>query len=115
MEILHTDANEPTNVDESSATAASDGHTDEADGILSNIVRLGVAGMYGASNAIIGECLGTNGCGGPVDVGSGNIRRGSEVVTKPAYKRQVGVTGAAAASTKRVKAEAGKAKRPKEV
>ena len=93
MDFLHTDNIQPSENEYSAATAAK---SDAPDGMLSSIVRLGVAGVYGASSAILDQCLGGGGNVLPDCAGPANGRGEPDTVKQPKYKRQLGCPGAAA-------------------
>lgn len=111
MDVLHTDTAQPSGNDNSAASSAA--KSDAPDGMLSNLVRFGVAGVCGASTAIINECLGSGNVGadgaGP-DYGGGE----PDTVKQPKHKRQLGCPGSAPSFQRTKSEKAGKAKRAKE-
>lgn len=110
MDFLHTVDDEYANNVEPAAVTKSDA----PDGLLSDIVRFGVAGVCGATSAILNECSGgaSNVRGGVA--GAANERGEPDILKQPKYKRQLGCPGPDA-SVKRPKSEkAGTAKRSKE-
>ena len=112
MDFLHTGIIQPSGNDYSDAIVAK---SDAPDGLLSNIVRVGVAGVCGATSAMLDECFGGASNAAEVNGGNNYGRGEPESVKQPKYKRQVGDAGAAAGSTKRSKSEkAGTGKRAKE-
>lgn len=114
MDVLHI--GQPSGNDNSAAataTTATAAKSDAPDGMLSSLVRYGVAGVYGATSAILDECLGSGNvgadCAGPAN-GGGE----PDTVKQPKYKRQPGRPGSTP-SIQRAKSEkAGAAKRAKE-